>query len=337
MSCLALEKPLALTCGEPAGIGPELTAAAWKQAQSGALPPFFLIADPAMFQTRAPDVPVHAIASPADCLSAFGAALPILPIEAGGTIEAGVPSTSTASMVISSIEMAVGFAMSGQAAAVVTNPIQKAILTDAGFKHPGHTEFLAHLAAPQGTPPRPVMMLANETLRAVPVTIHIPLSEVPRAINAELIKEICRVVHADLQKRFNISRPRLAVSGLNPHAGEDGHLGTEDRDIIAPAVNQLATQGMDVTGPYPADAMFRDTARDGFDVAICMYHDQALLPVKTLGFHTSVNVTLGLPFVRTSPDHGTALDLAGTGRARPDSLIAAIRMATQMSVQTADA
>ncbi len=336
MSGVMHEKPLALTCGEPAGIGPEITAAAWARAQSEALPPFFLITDPAIMRSRTPDVPVCEITSPGECLENFGSALPVLPIEAGGAVEAGLPSLKTATMVIESIEKAVRFTLEGTAGGVVTNPIQKAILTDFGFKHPGHTEFLAHLAAQGGTPPRPVMMLANETLRAVPVTIHIPLAQVPNAVTTELIMDTCRIVHHDLQRRFHIAKPRLAVSGLNPHAGEDGHLGTEDRDVIVPAVNQLAAEGMDVAGPYPADAMFRDTARDGFDVAICMYHDQALLPVKTLGFHTSVNVTLGLPLVRTSPDHGTALDLAGTDGARPDSLMAAIRMASQMSAQTAD-
>ncbi len=337
MSVEALEKPLALTCGEPAGIGPEITAQAWKRSHTEPVPPFFILADPALLSDRAGDIPVRAITTPQECLGIFGEALPVLPLSASGSVTPGVPSTDTASMVISSIATAVELTQSGEAAAVVTNPIQKAILSDAGFTHPGHTEFLAHLAAPNGTPPRPVMMLANETLRAVPVTIHIPLAAVPTAISTELIMETCQVVHADLISRFNIAKPRLAVSGLNPHAGEDGHLGTEDRDIIVPAVDQLAAQGMDITGPYPADAMFRDTARDGFDVAICMYHDQALLPVKTLGFHTSVNVTLGLPFVRTSPDHGTALDLTGTGMARPDSLMAALRMAAQMSARSADA
>ncbi len=337
MSRSSSAQPLALTCGEPAGIGPEITAEAWQRSASAPLPPFFLIADPAILRQRAPDLPTREIAAPGECPAVFGEALPILPIAADGPVEPGKPSLTTAPMVLSSIERAVGFALSGEVAGVVTNPIQKAILSDAGFEHPGHTEYLAHLAAPDGPAPRPVMMLANETLRAVPVTIHIPLAQVPTAISTDLIVETCRIVHADLKKRFRIARPRLAVSGLNPHAGEDGHLGTEDRDIIAPAVQHLAAQGMDVSGPYPADAMFRDTARDGFDVAICMYHDQALLPVKTLGFHTSVNVTLGLPFVRTSPDHGTALDLAGTDGARPDSLMAAIRMAAEMGVQAADA
>ncbi|MEM8686699.1 MAG: 4-hydroxythreonine-4-phosphate dehydrogenase PdxA [Pseudomonadota bacterium] len=331
------ERPLALTSGEPAGIGPEITAAAFKRSRSEAMPPFFLICDPELFRVRAPDVPVHEISTPAQCADAFRTALPILPLAAGGSVQPGQPTTATAQMVLSSIEMAVSMAQAGQVSAVVTNPIQKAILADAGFQHPGHTEFLAHMARANGSTPRPVMMLANETLRAVPVTIHIPLAAVPKAITTGLIMETCEIVHADLKARFRIAEPRLAVSGLNPHAGEDGHLGTEDRDIIAPAIDQLAARGLNVTGPYPADAMFRDTARDGFDVAICMYHDQALLPVKTLGFHSSVNVTLGLPFVRTSPDHGTALDLAGTDGARPDSLIAAIHMAADMSAQTADA
>ncbi len=331
------EGPLALTSGEPAGIGPEITAAAFRRSRSEAMPAFFLICDPEVFSARAPDIPIREITAPDQCGDVFKTALPILPIAAGGPVEPGRPSTANASMVLASIETAVSMTQSGQARAVVTNPIQKAVLADAGFQYPGHTEFLAHLANPNGTPPRPVMMLANETLRAVPVTIHIPLAAVPTAISTDLIMETCKIVHADLKARFRIAEPRLAVSGLNPHAGEDGHLGTEDRDIIAPAVDQLAAQGLNVTGPYPADAMFRDTARDGFDVAICMYHDQALLPVKTLGFHTSVNVTLGLPFVRTSPDHGTALDLAGTDGARPDSLIAAINMAASMSAQAADA
>jgi 4-hydroxythreonine-4-phosphate dehydrogenase len=227
---------------------------------------------------------------------------------------------------------AVADVLAGRAAAVVTNPIAKSVLYRAGFAHPGHTEFLAELAAEAtGQTVQPVMLLWSSELSVVPVTIHIPLKDVVAALSADLIVTTARIVASDMAKRFGLARPRIAVAGLNPHAGEDGGLGTEDRDIIAPAVAQLQAEGIDAVGPLPADTMFHERARAAYDVALCMYHDQALIPVKTLAFDHAVNVTLGLPFVRTSPDHGTAFDIAGSGKANPASLIAALTLAARLS------
>jgi len=232
--------------------------------------------------------------------------------------------------VIESITRAVELSKYGAASAVVTNPIQKSALYDAGFKHPGHTEFLAELAGPDTVP---VMMLANSKLRVVPLTIHIALSDVPKQLTADLIIKRCRITAVSLQKDFGIGNPRLAVAGLNPHAGEDGAMGSEEQTIMAPAIEALRAEGLNVIGPLPADTMFHEEARANYDVALCPYHDQALIPVKTLDFHGGVNVTLGLPFIRTSPDHGTALNIAGKGIARPDSLIAALKMAAEMATK----
>jgi 4-hydroxythreonine-4-phosphate dehydrogenase len=245
---------------------------------------------------------------------------------------AGKPDGRTAAATIEEIDRAITLAMAGEVRAVVTNPISKAVLYAEGFAFPGHTEFLAARAAEiSGPPVTPVMMLAGPKLRAVPVTIHVPLSTVPGMLTTPLIVETARIVADDMTSRFGLSSPRLAISGLNPHAGEGGAMGHEDRDIIAPAVKELRAAGVDAVGPLPADTMFHEAARARYDVAICMYHDQALIPAKALGFDDSVNVTLGLPFVRTSPDHGTAFDIAGKGTARPDSLIAALRLAATMS------
>ncbi len=323
--------PLALTCGEPAGIGPEITAAAWLQARKIDLPPFFLISTLDTLRGRGVIAPVQEIAAPEEAADVFEAAVPVLKISEPLAVEPGRPTAGTAELVVRSIETAASLVREGKASGVVTNPMQKAVLAEAGFAFPGHTEFLAHLTSGRDEHLHPVMMLANDKLRAVPLTIHIPLSEVPGAVTADLLKRTCGVIDTDMRTRFGIRRPHIAVAGLNPHAGEGGLIGTEDRDILAPAIRELAAGGLNITGPYPADAMFRDTARDDFDVAVCMYHDQALLPVKTLGFHDSVNVTLGLPIIRTSPDHGTALDLAGTDQAKPDSLIAALKMAARMA------
>lgn len=323
--------PLALTCGEPAGIGPEITAAAWLQARKLDLPAFFLLSGLDVFEGRGVSAPVQEISSPDEANSVFETAVPVLRIAEPADAVPGNPTAATAGLVIKSIDTAVELVLDNRASGVVTNPIQKAVLAEAGFAFPGHTEFLAHLTSRPGERLHPVMMLANDKLRAVPLTIHIPLSAVPDAVNAELLQDTCRVLDADLRTRFGIVRPHIAVAGLNPHAGEGGLIGTEDRDVLEPAIAGLAAEGLNITGPYPADAMFRDTARSDFDVAVCMYHDQALLPVKTLGFHDSVNVTLGLPIIRTSPDHGTALDLAGTDQAKPDSLIAALKMAAEMA------
>jgi 4-hydroxythreonine-4-phosphate dehydrogenase len=232
---------------------------------------------------------------------------------------------------MTSIRQAVGDVMAGRAAAVITNPIAKSVLYRAGFRHPGHTEFLAELAATESHTPQPVMMLWSPALVVVPVTIHLSLHEAVARLSSDLIVTTARIVVAALQARFGLANPRLAVSGLNPHAGEDGSLGTEDRTIVAPAVEILRGEGIEIRGPLPADTMFHDAARKTYDCAICMYHDQALIPVKTLAFEDAVNVTLGLPFIRTSPDHGTAFDIAGTGKADPSSLIAALRLAARMA------
>jgi 4-hydroxythreonine-4-phosphate dehydrogenase len=225
--------------------------------------------------------------------------------------------------------------VAARAGAVVTNPIAKSVLYRAGFRHPGHTEFLAELAANGGQPPQPVMMLWSPTLAVVPVTIHLSLRDAIAQLSTDLIVSTARIVAAGLKSRFGIARPRLALSGLNPHAGEDGSLGTEDQAIVKPAVDMLRAAGIDASGPLPADTMFHEAARKTYDCAICMYHDQALIPIKTLAFDDGVNVTLGLPFIRTSPDHGTAFDIAGTGRANPSSLVAALRLAARMAMRPA--
>jgi 4-hydroxythreonine-4-phosphate dehydrogenase len=257
--------------------------------------------------------------------------LPVVATGHAASALPGRPDQSSAAAALGSIRQAVNDVVAGRASAVVTNPIAKSVLYRAGFRHPGHTEFLAELAANGGRPPHPVMMLWSPALAVVPVTIHLSLREAIGQLSSELIVTTARIVVAGLQARFGIARPRLAASGLNPHAGEDGSLGTEDQTIVAPAVEILRGEGIDIRGPLPADTMFHDAARKTYDCAICMYHDQALIPIKTLAFDDAVNVTLGLPFIRTSPDHGTAFDIAGTGKANPSSLIAALRLAARMA------
>lgn len=327
--------PLALTQGDPAGIGPDITLAAWLRRGELDLPPFLFIGDAKILAARAQQLGINVPlkeAEPDSALSIFADALPILPINGGMDVVAGEPHVDTARGTITAIETAVALSMSGKTAAVVTNPIAKSVLYDAGFGFPGHTEFLADLATrATGKPVMPVMLLAGPKLRAIPVTIHIPLKEVPQALTSDLIAETCRITDHDLRTRFGISRPRLAVAGLNPHAGENGALGKEDDAIVRPAIETLRNEGIDAFGPLPADTMFHDEARRRYDVAICMYHDQALIPAKALGFDDSVNVTLGLPFIRTSPDHGTAFGIAGKGIAKEDSLVAALRLASEMS------
>jgi 4-hydroxythreonine-4-phosphate dehydrogenase len=325
---------LALTQGDPAGIGPELALLAWKQRREAALPPFACLADPKHLQGLAKrlglDVPVMSSAwDKAEAL--FATALPVIPLDHPVSAEPGRPDPATAAGTIESIDRAVAAVRQGQAAALVTNPIAKSVLYAAGFAHPGHTEYLAHLAADGGRAPHPVMMLWCDELAVVPVTIHVPLSAVPALLTSELIVETGRIVAAELTSRFGIARPRLAISGLNPHAGEGGALGKEDGAVVAPAIARLQALGIDARGPYPADTMFHARARAGYDAALAMYHDQALIPIKTIAFDEGVNVTLGLPFIRTSPDHGTAFDIAGKGVARPDSLCAALRLAARMA------
>lgn len=312
--------------GDPAGVGAEITISAWRQRDMSS--PFFLIDDPDRIAKMAAGVPVIAIEAPEQALDVFDGAMPVLPLKLKHEVAPGVPDPRFAAATIEAIEHAVGFARDGRASGVVTNPINKKVLYDgAGFRWPGHTEFLAHLGGVDHT----VMMLAAPGLRVVPVTIHIPLAEVPTALTSDLIVRTAHIVDAALRKDFGIDQPRLAVAGLNPHAGEGGAMGSEEMTVIEPALDQLKAGGVAVRGPLPADTMFHPVARAGYDVALTMYHDQGLVPLKMLDFARGVNVTLGLPFVRTSPDHGTAYDIAGTGKADPSSLIEAIKLAGQMA------
>ncbi|MDE2061828.1 MAG: 4-hydroxythreonine-4-phosphate dehydrogenase PdxA [Bradyrhizobium sp.] len=329
-----MAKPLALTSGEPAGIGSDITLKAWLCRDELKLPAFYWLGDSASLARRAKllglNVPLAEL-RPEDAASAFAQALPVVSTGQVATAQPGRPDDSSARAALTSISHAVADVTAGRAGAVVTNPIAKNVLYRAGFRHPGHTEYLAELAATKGSTPQPVMMLWSPTLAVVPVTIHVSLREALAQLSADLIVSTVRIVVAALKSRFGIARPRLAVSGLNPHAGEDGSLGTEEQTIIAPALDILRKEGFQIRGPLPADTMFHEAARQTYDCAICMYHDQALIPIKTLAFEDAVNVTLGLPLIRTSPDHGTAFDIAGTGKANPASLIAALRLAARMA------
>jgi len=330
--------PLALTLGEPAGIGPDLTLQAWTRRRALDLPAFYVIGDADFLSQRARalalDVPIETV-TPAQAVGTFARALPVVALQGKVTAKPGTPDASSAPAAIASIRRAVADVMAGEAAAVVTNPIAKSVLYRAGFLDPGHTEYLARLSQEHtGRAVRPVMMLWSPELAVVPVTIHMALREVFATLTADLIVETGQIVAHDLTARFGVARPRLALAGLNPHAGEDGTLGEEDITIVAPAVARLRAAGIDAVGPLPADTMFHERARVGYDVALCMYHDQALIPIKTLAFDSAVNVTLGLPFVRTSPDHGTAFDIAGTGQADAASLVASLALAARLAANT---
>jgi 4-hydroxythreonine-4-phosphate dehydrogenase len=332
---MTLSLPLAVTMGEPAGIGGELSLKAWL-ARKPDDRPFFVLDDAdrltALARDLGLDVPVRKIAGPAEASKVFGAALPVLSINLRAAVTPGRPTPVNAVATLEAIERAAALALSGEVAGLVTNPIQKKTLQEAGFRHPGHTEFLAELASTAvGKPVEVAMMLACPALRVVPVTIHLALAEAVRALDTAGIVRVGRIAAAGLASLFGIANPRLAVAALNPHAGEQGAMGDEERRMIAPAVEALRRDGIDVRGPAPADTLFHPAARATYDAALCMYHDQALIPIKTIDFAGGVNVTLGLPFVRTSPDHGTALDIAGTGRADPASLIAALAMADDMA------
>jgi 4-hydroxythreonine-4-phosphate dehydrogenase len=332
-----MPRPLALTLCEPAGIGPDIALAVWLRRNELALPPFYLLADPRHLERRAAQLSLRvplALVAPAQAASAFATALPVVALGLDVTAQPGKPDASSAPAAIAAIRRAVADVIGGSASAVVTNPVAKNVLYRSGFAEPGHTEFLAKLSAElTGATAKPVMLLWAPELAVVPVTIHLPLADVPKRLSADLVVETGRIVARDLKARFAIARPRLAVAGLNPHAGEEGALGDEDQTLVAPAVARLKADGIDARGPLPADTMFHESARKTYDVALCMYHDQALIPIKTLAFDHAVNVTLGLPFVRTSPDHGTAFDIAGTGRANPSSLIAALKLASRLSAQ----
>jgi 4-hydroxythreonine-4-phosphate dehydrogenase len=329
-----MAKPLALTSGEPAGIGPDIAITAWLRRNDLNLPPFYLLGDRSFFAERAKILGLNvefADSSPEEAQAAFANALPVVATGKRATARPGEPDETSANAALASIRNAVDDVRAGKASAVVTNPIAKSVLYRAGFRHPGHTEFLAELAANGGAAPQPVMMLWSATLAVVPVTIHLALREALTKLTTELIVTTARIAVADLKARFGLAHPRLVFSGLNPHAGEEGSLGMEDIEIVTPAIELLRGEGIDARGPLPADTMFHAAARKSYDCAICMYHDQALIPIKTIAFEDAVNVTLGLPFIRTSPDHGTAFDIAGTGKANPSSLIAALRLAARMA------
>jgi 4-hydroxythreonine-4-phosphate dehydrogenase len=323
---MASNLPLALTPGDPAGIGAEIAVKAWHDREG--LPPFFLIDDPDRISALGLGIPIVEIELPEEVEQVFNTALPVLLHEFPENAAPGRPEPMNAEATIRAIERAVTFAVDGLVAGVVTNPINKKNLYDgAGFRWPGHTEFLAHLGGVERT----VMMLTAPGLRVVPVTIHIALAEVPSQLTTQAIVDTAVITARALEHDFAIRSPRLAIAGLNPHAGEGGAMGTEDIEIVAPAVEMLRGEGIDVLGPLPADTMFHPEARSRYDVALTMYHDQGLIPIKTLDFAQGVNVTLGLPFVRTSPDHGTAYDIAGIGKADHRSLMQAIRVAGQMA------
>jgi 4-hydroxythreonine-4-phosphate dehydrogenase len=329
-------QPLALTLGEPAGIGPDLALAIWRRRAELDIPAFYVVGDPDFLGRRASllrlEVPIAKV-TPEAAAQVFQESLPVVPVGITVGTEPGRPDRSSAPAAVASIRRAVADVIAGSAAAVVTNPIAKNVLYEWGFAEPGHTVFLATLVKEAtGKSLRPVMMLWSPELAVVPVTIHLPLREIFKQLTSELVVETGRIVAHDLAARFGLPHPRLAIAGLNPHAGESGTLGEEDRAIVAPAVAQLVAEGILAKGPLPADSLFHERARATYDAALCMYHDQALIPIKTLAFDHAVNVTLGLPFVRTSPDHGTAFDIAGTGTADPASLIAALRLAARLAV-----
>ena len=327
------DTPLALTIGDPAGIGPELIAAAWQRRAELDLPPFAVIGgSDALFSSF--DVPIGSAASAEAVGEVFATALPVWRDNAPDHApRAGQPEPFGAQVALDALETAVELTRNGTFAGIVTAPVAKAQLASIGFEHPGQTEFLADRCAVSLE--ETVMMLAGPSVRTVPLTIHVALADVPTRLTRQLILSRARVVHAALKRDFGIAAPRLAVTGLNPHAGEGGAFGREEIDIIAPAIDMLRAEGIDATGPHPADALFAPRSRDTFDAALCMYHDQALVPVKALDFDEGVNVTLGLPIVRTSPDHGTAFDIAGKGLADPGALVAAIRMAGEIAARRA--
>jgi len=324
--------PLAVSMGDPSGIGPDIILKTWCQGKNLDLPDFFVAGDINFLQGRAQALGLDLNIEAYKPGNTIYNALPVLDLGCSQIGEPGKPCIRDAKGTISAIDKCVELVFEGKAGGIVTCPMNKHVLYEAGFKHPGHTEYLAELGRQHtGKDYMPVMMLAGPQLKTVPVTIHIPLKKVPETLTTDLIIRTSHIAAKDLRKNFGIIKPRLAVSGLNPHAGENGSIGREDETIVMPAVEQLKKDGIHIQGPMPADTMFHEAARRTYDVAICMYHDQALIPAKTLGFDDAVNVTLGLPFIRTSPDHGTAYDIAGTGKANPSSFIAALKMARKMT------
>lgn len=324
--------PLAVSLGDPAGIGPEVVAKSWDARRTLGLPSFVAVGDPRSL-SAVWDGPIQIISDPREAEAAFDRGLPLLAVPAAQADQPGLPSTVGAHCSLDALELAVGLARSGSCAAVVTGPVSKHQLYAIGFTHPGQTEFVAERCGV--SPSNVAMMLAGPTLRTVPVTTHLPLSEVPGRLTPGLIEARARATLRGLQRNFGIAEPRLAIAGLNPHAGESGTMGREELEVIAPAIDHLRSEGWDVSGPHPADTMFHVAARARYDAALCMYHDQALIPLKALHFDEGVNLTLGLPIVRTAPDHGTAFDIAGEDRADPRAMAAAIRMAASCAAHRA--
>jgi 4-hydroxythreonine-4-phosphate dehydrogenase len=326
--------PLAVTMGEPSGIGPDLILQLYADREALGLPPFAVYGTADFLRARADRLRIAmkmTVVAPGEAAAAFASALPVIDVPGNVADHPGAPSPLAAPAVIASIERAVEAVLHGACRGLVTGPIQKASLYGSGFTYPGHTEFLAALCASGGTPKRAVMMLSHDDLRVVPATIHVPLAAVPGLITTALITETARILEHDLRTRFGVARPRLAVAGLNPHAGEGGTIGTEDADVIRPAVEGLRLEGVEIEGPIPADTLFHLPRWRSYDAVIAMYHDQGLIPIKTVAFDQAVNVTLGLPLVRTSPDHGTALDLAGSGKGSTASFLAALRLADRLT------
>lgn len=326
--------PLAISLGDPAGVGPELIAAAWAARDNHELLPFVVAGGPdvlrAAAERRGLNVPVRQVFHPNEAADCFAYALPVLD-GVDGEYTPGTPSRAGAELALASLQEATGLAQSGEVSGIVTGPVSKARLAEVGFDHPGQTEFVAYACG--YAPGDAVMMLAGPNLRAVPITVHIALADVPQQLTSALIERKARTTAMALARDFGIAQPRIAIAGLNPHAGEEGRMGDEEARIIQPAIDALRAEGLNVTGPYPPDAMFTARARQSYDVALCMYHDQALIPLKALDFDQGVNVTLGLPIIRTSPDHGTAFAIAGIGQADPGAMIAAIRMAGECALR----
>jgi len=332
-----MSQPIVVTMGEPAGIGGDITLAAWANREAAGLPAFFVIDEPDRLARLAArlqlDVPIQAIEKPDDAMTVFADALPALPVDGAVLAEPGRPNPADAPKVIAAIDRAVDFCRDGRSVAMVTNPINKKLLYDAGFSAPGHTEYLERQFAGHRT----AMLLEIDGLRVVPATIHVAYRKVPDILTEAELVAIGDLVLTALAKDFGCPKPKLAVAGLNPHAGEGGALGDEEDRIIAPAVARLRTSGSDVDGPFPADTLFHEAMRERYDAVLCMYHDQALIPLKTLDFDGGVNITIGLPIVRTSPDHGTAFDIAGTGNASPRSFIQAVHAAARIARARRDA
>lgn len=324
--------PIAVSLGDPAGIGPEITAKAWEHRKASKLDPFFAVGDPYSVQAVW-NGPLIRITDPADAIEAFERGLPLIPLNEGSGVVPGTPTAEGARCSLDSLEMAAGIARSGAAGALVTGPVSKAQLYEVGFRHPGQTEFVAERCGVSSD--NAIMLLAGPSLKVVPLTTHMPLSQVSAALSIEMIVNKSLVTAKGLKRNFGIAEPRLAFAGFNPHAGENGALGTEEIEILAPAIQILREKGLQVIGPLAADTMFHSRARANYDVAMCLYHDQALIPLKTLHFDDGVNMTLGLPYVRTSPDHGTAFDIAGRNLAEPGAMIAALSMAASAATNRA--